>query len=133
MLDAYVFLGLAPENPDDRDTADGRPMTRIAARARLARMRCADPEDFSEAEASSLAEDAVRAQRLAVVQACGRVLAERPDVRRIVLSGSGEIVGRAVAQRWGKPVTFVAQLLGPGVSEAACAYAVATLAAQERP
>ena len=47
MLDAYVFTEDWPDNPDDCDTADGRPATRAFARARMARMRCADVETFS--------------------------------------------------------------------------------------
>ncbi len=51
-LDVYLTLGMVPEDPDDRDTADGRPATRKHARARLARMYCADadavPEDSIE-------------------------------------------------------------------------------------
>src|SRR5205823_4508754 len=38
MLDVYVFLDLIPENPQDCETADGRPMTKAWARVRLARM-----------------------------------------------------------------------------------------------
>jgi probable H4MPT-linked C1 transfer pathway protein len=133
MLDAYVFLRLLPENPDDRDTADLRPLTRASAHARLARMRCADVETFTETQAFNLAEHAVQAQQRAVGQACRKMLKETPDVQRVVVSGSGEIVGRMAAERWGRPVTSLGALLGRALSEAACAYAVAALAAQETP
>jgi hypothetical protein len=132
MLDAYVFAGLLPENPEDRDTADGRPLTRACAHARLARMRCADVETFSETQALILADEAVRVQRIAVFQASGRVLNDRPEVQRVVVCGSGEIVGRMAAERWCKSVTSLAELLGRELSEAACAYAVAKLAEQEQ-
>jgi probable H4MPT-linked C1 transfer pathway protein len=133
MLDAYVMLGLLPENADDRDTADGRPMTRACAHARLARLRCADVETFSETQALQLANEAVRGQRIALVQAYGRVTNDRPDVQRVVVAGSGEIVGRLVAKHWGKQdaTTSLADLLGRDLSEAACAYAVAMLAIDE--
>ena len=45
MQDAYLARGLIPERPDDCDTADGRPATRVFAHARLARQaacRCRD-------------------------------------------------------------------------------------------
>jgi probable H4MPT-linked C1 transfer pathway protein len=132
MLDAYVMLGLLPENPDDRDTADGRPMTRIFAHARLARMRCADAETFSQERAVLLAQNAVRMQRTAVIQACERVLAQKPEVQRFIVSGSGEVVGRMTAEQMGKSAASLTDELGRDLSDAACAYAVAMLAEQER-
>src|SRR5262249_6004559 len=47
-LDASLILGPVAEAPDDRNTADGRPATRAAAPARLARMLCADLETSTE-------------------------------------------------------------------------------------
>ena len=132
MLDAYVMLGLLPENPDDRDTADGRPMTCTYAHVRLARMRCADAETFSEEEAKRLAAGAWSTQRTFIIEACGRVLSDRPELERIVVSGSGEVVGRTVAEQMRKPATSLANQLGRALSEAACAYAVAMLAQPER-
>jgi (4-(4-[2-(gamma-L-glutamylamino)ethyl]phenoxymethyl)furan-2-yl)methanamine synthase len=132
MLDAYVFVGLLPENPDDSDTADGRPMTRPCAHARLARMRCADVETFTEAHAHLLADEALRTQWLVVLQACGRVLSDKPEVQRVVVSGSGEIVGRNAARRLDRTLTSLADLLGRACSEAACAFAVAALAEREQ-
>ncbi|MBI3823511.1 MAG: H4MPT-linked C1 transfer pathway protein [Planctomycetes bacterium] len=128
MLDAYVVQGLLPENPDDRDSADGRPMTRGAARARLARLRCADAETFSEEQALLLAGRAIETQRSVVAQACHRVLTGRPDVQRVIVSGSGSILGRLVAERLSKPVALLADRWGPALSVCACAYAVALLA-----
>src|SRR5262249_4723112 len=54
-LDVYIVLGDLPEDGNDRNTADGRPATRAAAHARLARMRCADAESCSEEETRKLA------------------------------------------------------------------------------
>jgi uncharacterized hydantoinase/oxoprolinase family protein len=125
------MLGLLPENAVDCDSADGRPLTRACTHARLARMRCADVETFTATQAALLAEEAVRVQRRCVVQACDRVTRDRPDVQRVVVSGSGEIVGRLLAEHRGKPATSLAELLGRDLSEAACAYAVAVLAAEE--
>jgi probable H4MPT-linked C1 transfer pathway protein len=47
-LDVYLTLGMIPDNPNDCDTADGRPATRKCARARLARMFCADADMLPE-------------------------------------------------------------------------------------
>ena len=135
MHDAYVVAGLSPEAPDDCDTADGRPANRRGAHARLARMRCADTESFSLDDARRLAEHALQTQWNAVVGAVERVLHGKPAVERVVISGSGEVLGRSVAARTPTlnrvRVTSLADTLGPALSEAACAYAVAMLAAEE--
>jgi probable H4MPT-linked C1 transfer pathway protein len=137
MHDAYLHAGLAPENPRDRDTADGRPATRAAARARLARMRCADADTFSDHEASALAQLALQAQWRMVQRALARVTENRPAVDRFVVSGSGEMLARNVCARhqvWSvKPLTSLAESMGAELSAAACAYAVAILAQREEP
>jgi len=135
MLDAYVVAGLVPENAHDRDNADGRPATRAFAHARLARLRCSDADAFPVSAATALAERALRAQWEAVHHAMQRVAAGKPRLDRIVVAGSGEILGRNVCARfddWSAlPITSAAELLGSALSEAACAYAVAMLAAEE--
>lgn len=132
MMDAYLLLGHLPENVDDCDSADGQPMTRARAHARIARLRCADVECFSEADARDLAEQAVRVQQSAVLAACRRVLADRPPVERVIVAGSGEVLGRHVAQQLDRRATSLADTFGTGLSEAACAYAAAVLLAQEQ-
>lgn len=135
MLDAYLVDGSWAENAHDRDTADGRPATIAHARARLARMRCADMETFSAEEAYELAQRALRMQWQIVGRAIARVLANRAMPDRVVLAGSGAILGQRVLAthpEWASwPVTRLSDLLGPALSEAACAYAVAMLAAEE--
>ena len=44
--DAYVILDCIPEQTDATTTADGRPLIKEFARARLARMICADSSEF---------------------------------------------------------------------------------------
>ncbi len=136
MLDAYLFLRLVAENTHDCDTADGRPATRAFAHARLARMCCADVETFPKEEARAFAEYAVRTQWETVERAIARATAQRPEVDRVVLSGSGAILGKNVcarSPRWvTTPLSCLADSLGPDLSDAACAYAVAMLAAQEK-
>ncbi len=132
MLDAHLLLGLVPENVNDRDTADGRPATKAHAHARLARMRCADTETFSFDDATALATDALEQQRAVIWRAAERVMAGRPPVERVVLAGSGEALARRCQEThiWlGQlPVVSLREHLGEAISEAACAYAVATLA-----
>lgn len=137
MLDVYLMLGLIPEAPHDTGTADGRPATVGQAHARLARLRCADADDFSEAEARALARQALDVQVEHTARAVDRVLADRPPPGCLVLAGSGEVLGRQVRDRHPRlasiPVRSMAAELGPSLSEAACAYAVARLAGQACP
>jgi len=117
---------LIPEDADDRDTADGRPATRAFARARLARMVGTDADAFTEEQADELVRLALVSQCLVVVEAMECVIEDRP-LERIVLSGSGEFLGRkAAAWEWRTvPLTSLTERLGPELSQAACAYAVA--------
>lgn len=135
MLDAYLCVGMASEDENDYETADNRPATRAFAHARLARLRCSDADTFSEAEARSLAEHAIRTQWNGIEHAVQRVITERPKLDRIVVSGSGEFVGYGVCSQhldWRTlPMVSMAETLGPKLSEAACAYAVAMLASGE--
>jgi probable H4MPT-linked C1 transfer pathway protein len=134
MLDAYLWLGMWPESAHDADTADGRPATRPYARARLARMRCADAEDLPSAEVDALAQRAIDAQVEFTCVAVDRVLAGRAEPHRVIVAGSGEVLGRRVAGTHSalrtKPMDSLAERLGQPLSEAACAYAVAVLAAE---
>jgi probable H4MPT-linked C1 transfer pathway protein len=134
-LDVYLLLGDVAES-DRTDTADGRPATRKHAHGRLARMLCADRETCSEAQTRLLAGLASRAQRRLLSRAVLRVartMGGRP--RSVILAGSGEFLARKVIRedlRWSCRLISLARRLGPDLSSAACAYAVATLAAEEQ-
>jgi probable H4MPT-linked C1 transfer pathway protein len=136
MLDVYVWLGLWPENASDTDTADGRPATRTHSHARLARMLCADTAEVPASEIDALARRASETQLNFLCAAVDRVLAGRAEPQRVLLAGSGEVLGRHVAAAHPRlqPLKTVSlsERLGPGLSEAACAYAVAVLASEAR-
>jgi (4-(4-[2-(gamma-L-glutamylamino)ethyl]phenoxymethyl)furan-2-yl)methanamine synthase len=132
-LDVYLVLGDLAEGRS-RDTADGRPATVALARARLARMLGGDAETCPEVETTALACRAASAQR-ALLRRAFREVADRLGrrLRKVVLAGSGEFLARKVLRPKPVPVGEVVSLaewLGPGLSTAACAHAVATLAAQ---
>ena len=99
-LDVYLLLNKIPEDPNDTDTADGRSATQVYAHARLARMKCSDPELMREAKTLELAEDAHQyiLQRLSYgyTRAEGVVESQLPRgarfLSRIILSGSGEFL-----------------------------------------
>jgi (4-(4-[2-(gamma-L-glutamylamino)ethyl]phenoxymethyl)furan-2-yl)methanamine synthase len=133
-LDVYLLLGDLAEENRNLDTADGRPATVAAAHGRLARMLCGDSETCSREETCRLAQDVqdrqLRLIRDAVEQVAG-LLGEPP--RAFILAGSGEFLARRAID--GPPALggsrlSLAESLGSSISESACAYAVAVLAAE---
>jgi (4-(4-[2-(gamma-L-glutamylamino)ethyl]phenoxymethyl)furan-2-yl)methanamine synthase len=134
-LDVYLILGCLPENPDDCNTADGRPATLAAAEARLARMFCADLETSAAEERTELALAAAARQRALLARQLTSVLGRLPSPpRTVILAGEGEfLAGQVVASHQelaGAKIVSLKCELGPAVSQAACAHAVAVLAAE---
>jgi len=133
MLDVNLVLELIAEDPADRNTADGRPATKAAAHARLARMLCADVETIGPQETTKLAERALLRQVYQLTMAFDHVARCLPDPpRTVVLAGEGEFLARLVlgqqnSFRNGKVVSL-AETLGAEISRAACAYSLAILA-----
>jgi len=129
MHDVCLVLGLVADNPLDCDTADGRPATRGQAMRRLARMRCAEPEEAPESQWQELAQQLLLRLRGEIDNCLKRVLCwHAHPMTNCIVSGSGV---RLLAPDWpGVPTLRLRDLLGPDVSEAACAYAVAVLAAE---
>ncbi len=138
-LDAYLVLGWQQEDPEDRNTADGQPATRAAAELRLARMLGADLETSRPEERKRLAEQVVFRQAKLMETAVGRVL-QRMAVfpQTAIVAGEGEFLARAAAVGLGGlsgplfncRVVSLRQELGHEESQAACAWAVALLAAE---
>jgi len=135
-LDVYLVLGQIAEDSTNCDTADGRPATRQAAHARLARMLCADIDNCPISETTRLARELANRQtsllKSAVDQISGR-LSEAPTT--IISSGSGEFLARAIFEQSPLPISIrmvsLAELFGPNISCAACAYALVVLAQEE--
>ncbi|MFO0820225.1 MAG: hydantoinase/oxoprolinase family protein [Pirellulales bacterium] len=130
-LDAYLILGDAPEDPHDDNTADGRPATRLAARARLARLFCADADQFSQDDARIVAEAIVNAQTSRIADALQKVIASmREAPTTVVMAGQGETLVRRVLATLEKPLKTVslAQLAGRVVSQCGPAHSLAVLA-----
>jgi probable H4MPT-linked C1 transfer pathway protein len=134
-LDVYLLLGSIAEDAAGRNTADGRPATKAAAEARLARMLCADRETSTARERDELAHRAFFKQLFtlkgAVEEVAGRL--PRPP-RTVIAAGEGEfLIWPLLKQQEAIPPCDVVRLgnnLSPEVSRAACAYAVAVLAAE---
>jgi probable H4MPT-linked C1 transfer pathway protein len=135
--DVYVRLGLLPPNPDDRTTADGRPLTEDYSHGRLARLLGGDAEMTPPGETVELARRSFHAQRRTIADAIRRVIDRLPGPpRTICLSGSGEFLARAAWEDVVGPkeaaIWSLADHWSPTRAAAACAVAVATLAAECR-
>jgi probable H4MPT-linked C1 transfer pathway protein len=132
--DVYLVLGMVAEHPTSDGTADGRPATREAAHARLARMLCADSEMCPPADTDRLARNIHERQIQLIRQALDEASPVGADgaVRRVVLAGSGEFLARAALNvnppfSISRIISFAGEF-GPPASEAACAFALAQLA-----
>jgi probable H4MPT-linked C1 transfer pathway protein len=134
--DVYLMLGHLPEDRSDCDTADGRPLTRACAEARVARMICADLETSTADERHKVAERAFLRQ-VAEIHGCifDATLSSVGYPQTVILAGVGEFLAEiALAEKPPLvppgPVVSLGRELGPEVSKAACAYALAVLAAE---
>jgi (4-(4-[2-(gamma-L-glutamylamino)ethyl]phenoxymethyl)furan-2-yl)methanamine synthase len=131
--DAYVILECIAEQEDVTATADGRPLTIPCAQSRLARMICADAAEFNAADAREAAEAVEREQWVRLERALRRVVARLTGAPHcIAISGSGEFLARRLAQAAADSANLVSlgDRLGPGVSVAATAHALAVLACE---
>ena len=129
--DAWLVLGALPEEPTARDTADGGPATRDAARVRLARTMLLDPEDFTAADAVEAA-DTIAARQAALValalEHVARAGGGPPEV--MVLAGHGDRLAERSLDRagWKPRIVRLADAVGAAVARAAPAHALALLA-----
>ena len=138
--DVYVVLGLIPDDPSNRDTADGRAATRDYSLARLARMLGADRETLSDDDILRFAK---RVHRRIADTLCAAARAayfdtqNPPELRTVIVSGAGEFLARQVIEEAfnGAPIECIMSLndeLSPEVSACAPAYAVAVLATERQ-
>jgi probable H4MPT-linked C1 transfer pathway protein len=135
-LDVYLVLDQIPEDAQNHDTADGRPATKAAAHARLARMLCADLETSTTEERSRLAIRALQRQAYLIGSALQSVVQHMAGPPQTVMTaGSGEFLVPAVLQTQSAfsstRVVPLASILDPATSQAACAHAVAILAREQ--
>lgn len=130
-LDAYLILGLLPEDEDDRSTADGRPATREFARERLARSVCADRAMFDDRDAQAVAAVVRQSQIRRLAEAFARVTPPMPaPPRLVVLAGRGEFLARDVLRKagWVGSCAGLSDEIGAAASDVAPAFALAHLA-----
>ena len=130
MWDVYITLGDLVEEPDSVHTADGRAATKEAALDRLARSVCADREMFSASDARELAARAAAAQMEIIAKAMRQVVDRAGRPACVVVSGRGEWLAHRVLDELGLSSQRIslAEQLGPEISIAATAHALAVLA-----
>jgi (4-(4-[2-(gamma-L-glutamylamino)ethyl]phenoxymethyl)furan-2-yl)methanamine synthase len=129
--DAYVVLGDLPEQPDCTFTADGRPLTKVFARDRLARMICADRTAFTIEDAWNAAGRVREAQSDQLRAAAQRVAASMPcKPESLFASGAGEFLAAKVGRETssGMRIASLSERIGGSASLCGPAHALAVLA-----
>jgi len=134
-LDIYLLLGLIPEDVDNTETANGKPATLKHARTRLARMLCCDASECTDGEQEEIARCLADVQQRQIRAALERVLPrQEEECRDVLLCGSGSFLAERIvidcpplrdANR-----VMLEQMRDHTTSQAACAFAVACLAAE---
>jgi probable H4MPT-linked C1 transfer pathway protein len=97
--DVNLILGLIGPEEYTCTTPDGRPVSIESARARLARLVCADTEMLSAGEIDELARYVHERQVFQIRCGLEQVLSRLPQLRRrpVIVIGSGAFLGREAA------------------------------------
>lgn len=135
MADVHRLLGTLPDGVDQMPTADGRPKTVAASRARLARMVGTDADAAADDDWTRLAAWFAEAQLRTIVDGTALVetAARLPPDAPVVGAGIGEAVVREVARRLGRRPVDISTVIEAapeardGASRCAPAAAVALL------
>jgi probable H4MPT-linked C1 transfer pathway protein len=103
--DVHLILGHLAPAAYTCPTPDGRPASVEFARERVARLVCADGEQLEPREVEAIAAY-LHAEQVGQVEAAARLVSTRfPDgATPVVTLGVGAFLGRAVAERLGRPV-----------------------------
>jgi (4-(4-[2-(gamma-L-glutamylamino)ethyl]phenoxymethyl)furan-2-yl)methanamine synthase len=133
MDDAFLIVGDVAEDPNDQETADGRPRTVACAKARMARMVGEDASTLCHWELEMMAKYAIEQQAEQIGLAIRKNLsAQKPKAELAILSGHADfIASRALAHaQWSPKILKLSEMLGESVARCAPAYGVAMLAVE---
>jgi probable H4MPT-linked C1 transfer pathway protein len=125
--DVHLILGHLAPAAYSCPTPDGRPATVELARARVARLVCADLEQLEEGEVDAIAAFLHAEQVRQLQAAVGRVSVRSGPSAPIVPLGSGAFLAREVAARLGRTVAQPPSAWGSAGAEVAPATALAGL------
>lgn len=124
--DARLVLGLTPEEPDDRNTADNTPRMIANSVNRLGRMIGLDHRHVTLEDASQIALTVLAAARRIIENSIEKL--QRADsAKNFVLSGHGHDLHSVVDSLSAKSVISLRDHLGEDISRAAPSFAVAKL------
>lgn len=134
-LDLYLLLEERAKNPSDLDTANGKPATLDDAYDRIARSVCCDRNELTRPEAVEMAAYLSEQQLKQISRAVDQVLDQMAvQPKAVLISGSAVFLAEKIVKR--HPVlsqmtmTNVAEIFDGPISDSACAFAVARLAAE---
>lgn len=132
-LDVYLWLGDIPEDPTDRDTADGRPATKAAARDRLCRLICADRDEVTDEDLTNVCLFLKDVQLKRISGSIDRVRSRMVgDCDQVILSGSGAFLAEEIFAKHRKfsdaTIHRLSNIFSPEIAESACSVALARLA-----
>jgi (4-(4-[2-(gamma-L-glutamylamino)ethyl]phenoxymethyl)furan-2-yl)methanamine synthase len=88
--DAYLMTGLLAEDEDQTATADGRPATRIHAAQRIAKLFCSDAQELPDGLIQQVAEQAQQKHLQQIATALDRLWSEAPTLSWLLILGEGE-------------------------------------------
>ncbi len=140
-LDVHLVNGDISEDPLDLQTADHRPATRAAALNRLAHVVCCDRDEISDGQLEHIARHVSDRQIAQISEAINNRLryvsdmaGTAPEAVQLLLSGSGDWLALRALETGGwnlqQPPIQLSTMFFRNVSDAACAFAVARLAAE---
>jgi len=140
-LDVHLVNRDISDDPQDRNTADMRPATRAAALNRLAHAVCCDRDEISDGQLEHIARH-VSGRQIAQIAAAidhrlkyvSDMAGTEPETVQLLLSGSGDWMAERALETCGwnlqQPLIQLRTMFVRNVTEAACAFAVARLAAE---
>jgi probable H4MPT-linked C1 transfer pathway protein len=133
--DLFLWLGQLEDQPDSRDTADGKPATRQHAAYRLARLVGEDGDTLAKCDIQLICETLYGrfVERLAGLLERQRAAYSTESFDQVLCMGHGDFLLDAALNRlgWAPEITKLSVQLSPEMSRCAPAYAVATLASEQ--
>ncbi len=135
--DAYLTLGFCDDEPDNLDTADGKPRTRAYAAFRLARLIGEDGTTLAKQDIETIAEAVYSAQLQMVSEAMKKVAVrlKKSKPERILISGHGDfLVADALdLLKWKMDTIPLSRRISDKIARCAPSHAVAILASEQIP
>ncbi len=130
--DVHLILGNIVPEDYTCTTPDGKPPSLKSARARLARLVCADVEMLSPAEIDGMARYIYEQQIRQIRQGLQQVIARHVSLRNkpVIFSGSGSFLGIAAARSAGMEIGHLSGKLGTRELAVTPCIAVAQLLAE---